>query len=222
MLKYSQYSLIASLMLVVLALVCYVLVLVLKKPVRQAPVMASAGVGSRGSSVDDDDDVDVVNGGDHGTVAPAVTARPRALALYGTHFTRLALVGEGPVTDRDGPEDKAGGEEHQGEPGEVGAVERQSAGPCGDRWGYGPVIATVDDIDIVIIVNAAPSRADAGAGHDRRLTNGLLEHENQDVADQGQDDQHEAGDQAVLGILKHRSALLLGWCSTGYRRAVCR
>jgi len=92
MLKYSQYSLIASLMLVVLALVCYVLVLVLKKPVRQAPVMASAGVGSRGSSVDDDDDVDVVNGGDHGTVAPAVTARPRALALYGTHFTRLALV----------------------------------------------------------------------------------------------------------------------------------
>src|SRR5450756_2047212 len=88
MLKYSQYSLIASLMLVVLALVCYVLVLTLKKSVRQAPVMANAGVGARGSFGDDD----VVDDDGRGTLAPAVTSQPRALALYGTHFTRLALV----------------------------------------------------------------------------------------------------------------------------------
>jgi len=90
MLKLSQYSLIASLMLVVLALVCYTLVLTLKKSVRQAPVKALASVGARGG-VDDDDDDDV-DDGERGTVAPAVTARPRALAAYGTHFTRLALV----------------------------------------------------------------------------------------------------------------------------------
>src|SRR5450759_2215065 len=88
MLKYSQYSLIASLMLVVLALVCYILVLTLKKPVRQAPVMAHAGGGARGGVGDDD----VLDDDARGTVAPVVTSRPRALALYGTHFTRLALL----------------------------------------------------------------------------------------------------------------------------------
>ena len=88
MLKFSQYSLIASLMLVVLALVCYILVLTLKRSVRRAPVAAHAGVGSRGSA-DDGDDFGV---DDRGTSAQAVAASPRALALYGTYFTRLALV----------------------------------------------------------------------------------------------------------------------------------
>ena len=88
MLKYSQYSLIASLMLVVLALICYILALTLKKSVRQAPAMAHAGVGSR-DSVDDDVDTDL---DERKTLAPVVTSRPRALAAYGTHFTRLALV----------------------------------------------------------------------------------------------------------------------------------
>ena len=45
MLKLSQYSLMAGLMLVFLALVCYILVLALGRSVRQAqaPVMAYAG-----------------------------------------------------------------------------------------------------------------------------------------------------------------------------------
>src|SRR5665647_349923 len=88
MLKYSQYSLIASLMLVVLALACYVLVLTPKKSDAHAPALLHAGVGARGGA---DDDAAVDNE-DLRTSAPAVTPRPRALALYGTHFTRLALV----------------------------------------------------------------------------------------------------------------------------------
>src|SRR5450759_5100164 len=88
MLKYSQYSLIASLMLVVLALACYVLVLTLKKSVHHAPALVHAGVGARGG-VDDDD---VADNEDLGTSAPVVASRPRALAAYGTHFSRLALV----------------------------------------------------------------------------------------------------------------------------------
>ena len=88
MLKLSQYSLMASLMLVVLALVCYILVLTLKKTVRQAPVMAHVGVGARGGVGDGD----VIDDDEHATAAQVGTSRPRALALYGTHFTRLALV----------------------------------------------------------------------------------------------------------------------------------
>ena len=82
MLKLSQYSLIASLMLVVLALVCYILTLVLARPVRQSPVTAHARghVGGGGVATDVT------------TVPPLATAPPRALAQYGTHFTRLALV----------------------------------------------------------------------------------------------------------------------------------
>ena len=53
MLKYSQYSLIAGLMLVVLALACYVLALTLKKSVHQAPALAHAGGGARGGADDD-------------------------------------------------------------------------------------------------------------------------------------------------------------------------
>jgi len=83
MLKLSQYSLMAGLALVVLALVCYILVLALGRSVRQAPVMAHAGGhAARGGGVLTDEHP-----------APAVhTAPPRALAAYGTHFTRLALV----------------------------------------------------------------------------------------------------------------------------------
>ena len=82
MLKLSQYSLMASLMLVVLALVCYILTLVLARSVRQSPAMAHAGghAGGGGGATD------VI------TVPPPATAPPRALAQYGTHFTRLALV----------------------------------------------------------------------------------------------------------------------------------
>ena len=43
----STYSLMASLMLVVLALACYILALALGRSVRPAPVMAHAGVGAR-------------------------------------------------------------------------------------------------------------------------------------------------------------------------------
>ena len=43
MLKWSQYSLIAGLLLVVLAVACYILVLTLGRSVRQAPVVAHAG-----------------------------------------------------------------------------------------------------------------------------------------------------------------------------------
>ena len=82
MLKLSQYSLMASLMMVVLALVCYILVLVLGRSVRQAPVVASAGGHAARGGVA----TDVI------TAPPAVTAKPRTLALYGTYFTWLALV----------------------------------------------------------------------------------------------------------------------------------
>ena len=82
MLKLSQYSLMASLMLVVLALVCYILTLVLARSVRQSPVMAHAGGHAGGGRVA----TDVI------TVPPQATAPPHALAQYGTHFTRLALV----------------------------------------------------------------------------------------------------------------------------------
>ena len=81
MLKLSQYSLIASLMLVVLALVSYILALTLSQSVRRAPVMARAGGHAGGGRVS----TNVVT-------APPVVTPPRALALYGTHFTRLALV----------------------------------------------------------------------------------------------------------------------------------
>ena len=76
MLKLAQYSLVASVMLTFLALICYVLVLVLARSVSPAPVMAHAG--GRGA------------GGETSPVV--VNAPPRALALYGTYFTRLTLA----------------------------------------------------------------------------------------------------------------------------------
>jgi cytochrome c-type biogenesis protein CcsB len=88
MLKLSQYSLIAGLMLIVLALGCYIAVLMLGRSVRRAPVLEHAGVGARanagmgaGASADLG-----------GTTEGVVAAGPRSLALYGTYFTRLALV----------------------------------------------------------------------------------------------------------------------------------
>jgi cytochrome c-type biogenesis protein CcsB len=81
MLKVSEYSLVAGLMLVVLAMVCYVLVLVLGKSVRRASVTANA--------------VRRADGGGTTTAVmepPVVAAKPPALALYGTYFTWLALA----------------------------------------------------------------------------------------------------------------------------------
>jgi len=81
MLKLSQYSLMAGLMLVVLALACYILVLTLGRSAHRAPVMANAGARSGGGGVLTLD-----------TAPPVPTAPPGALAVYGTHFTRLALA----------------------------------------------------------------------------------------------------------------------------------
>jgi ABC-type transport system involved in cytochrome c biogenesis permease subunit len=78
MLNVSQYSLIAGLMLVVLALVCYTLALMLGRSVRREPVMAHAGGGGVATDVR--------------PPTPAASAPPRSMALYGTYFTRLALV----------------------------------------------------------------------------------------------------------------------------------
>ena len=82
MLSLSQYALIAGLMLVVLAVICYIAALTLGRSVRREPVMAHA-VGHAGG----------------GGVATAVVPPPpvasgqrRPLALYGTYFTRLAAV----------------------------------------------------------------------------------------------------------------------------------
>jgi ABC-type transport system involved in cytochrome c biogenesis permease subunit len=76
MLKLSQYSLVAGVMLVSLALVCYVLVLTLGRAVRKSPVLVNAGGVPAGTSGS----------------AEAPAAPPRGLALYGTYLTRLALA----------------------------------------------------------------------------------------------------------------------------------
>jgi len=82
MLKLSQYSLMAGLMLVVLALVSYTLALVLARSVRREPVMASAGRRDAGGGLA----ADVLH------APPAAPAQPSSLALFGTHFTRLSMV----------------------------------------------------------------------------------------------------------------------------------
>jgi ABC-type transport system involved in cytochrome c biogenesis permease subunit len=90
--QYSKYGLIASLMLVTLALACYTVVLVLARSVRPEPVMAHAGVGVRvGAGASDGFDADASADGAE-TPDSTATGKPRALALYGTSFTRLALV----------------------------------------------------------------------------------------------------------------------------------
>jgi ABC-type transport system involved in cytochrome c biogenesis permease subunit len=73
----SKYSLIASLMVVVLALACYTVVLVLARSARPAPVMAHAGGHAGGAAMDE---------------IPPSAGTPHTMALYGTYFTRLGLV----------------------------------------------------------------------------------------------------------------------------------
>jgi len=81
MLEFSKYTLFASLALNVLALVCYVLVLVLGQSRQQVPVAAKAVRHAEGGGTK----TDVME-------PPVVAAAPRSLALYGTYFTWLALV----------------------------------------------------------------------------------------------------------------------------------
>src|SRR5471030_1313072 len=77
----SKYSLVGSLTLAVLALVCYTTVLLLGRSVRPQPVMARAGGPSAGGGVATDE------------LPPTVAhTPPRALAQYGTYFTWLALA----------------------------------------------------------------------------------------------------------------------------------
>ena len=77
----SKYSLLASLMLIALAAVCYTLVLALGKTARQAPVMAHAGSATTGVGVATAE-----------RTPPAASAPPPALAQYGTYFTWLGLA----------------------------------------------------------------------------------------------------------------------------------
>jgi len=77
----SKYSLVASLMLVVLALACYTAVLVLGRSVTRTPVMAHAGGNPGAGGVATDE-----------RPPPVASAPPRALAQYGTYFTWLGLV----------------------------------------------------------------------------------------------------------------------------------
>jgi len=80
MLELSQYGLMAGLILVVLALVCYILVLTLGRSVRRAPVMAHAG-GTSGAGAD----YDAGRGAENGGASTVGVATPsRALAMYGT------------------------------------------------------------------------------------------------------------------------------------------
>ena len=84
LLKLSQYSLVASLMLIVLALVCYIAVLKLGRSARKQQVSAAAANASAH-----------VGGGRTATdvvASPLEIARPHALALFATRFTQLALA----------------------------------------------------------------------------------------------------------------------------------
>jgi cytochrome c-type biogenesis protein CcsB len=82
MLNLSQYALIAGLMLVVLAVICYIAALMLGRSVRREPVMAHAVGHSEGGGVA----TAVV------PPPPVASGQRRSLALYGTYFTRLAAV----------------------------------------------------------------------------------------------------------------------------------
>ena len=76
----SKFSLMATLMLVVLALACYTSVLVLGRSVRPEPVMAHAGALTGGGVATDE------------LEQPPVASPPkRALAQYGTYFSWLGL-----------------------------------------------------------------------------------------------------------------------------------
>ncbi len=77
----SKYSLVATLMLIVLATTCYTLTLALGRSTRVEPATVHAGghAGRGGVATD------VIT-------APPVVAPPRALAQYGTYFSWLGLV----------------------------------------------------------------------------------------------------------------------------------
>ena len=100
MLNLSQYSLIAGLMLVVLAVLCYILALTLGRSVRHSPELAPASVHAGRGGVATD------------LPAPAPAQRG-SMAQWGTSFTRLAglfltaclvfrtiAVGHGPFTNQ--------------------------------------------------------------------------------------------------------------------------
>jgi len=78
----SKFSLVASLMLVVLAALCYTLVLALGRSKRPEPAMANAGGRTGGGGVATAER----------TAPPVSYAPPRALAQYGTYFTWLGLA----------------------------------------------------------------------------------------------------------------------------------
>jgi cytochrome c-type biogenesis protein CcsB len=84
MLKLAQYSLLASVMVVCVAMVCYILVLALGRATRHEPVkehaLVGAGVGGAGGAAGNSTSPDVV---------PPTS---RSLAAYGTYFTWLALA----------------------------------------------------------------------------------------------------------------------------------
>ncbi len=81
MLQLSQYSLIASVMMVTLALTCYIAVLALGRSTRREPVLVGAAAGRATGATP---------AAEFGaTTAPA---RRRGLAQYGTYLSRLALV----------------------------------------------------------------------------------------------------------------------------------
>lgn len=80
--QFSKYSLLAGLMLVVLAAVCYTLVLALGKTAHQAPVLAHAGRATARGGVATAERPQ----------PPVSSAQPPALAQYGTYFTWLSLA----------------------------------------------------------------------------------------------------------------------------------
>ena len=82
MLNLSQYSLIAGLMLVVLAVICYITALMLGQSDLPAPVLSNVGASAEGGGVA----TAVVP-------PPPVTSVGRgSVALYGTYFSRLSWV----------------------------------------------------------------------------------------------------------------------------------
>ena len=78
----SKYGLLAGLILIALATVCYTLVLALGRASRQAPVKTHAGRATGGGGVATAEL----------TRPPASSTPPRALAQYGTYFTWLGLA----------------------------------------------------------------------------------------------------------------------------------
>lgn len=81
MLEFSQYSLVATTILVSLALISYLVTLTARRTVR-APAMAYAGGGSGGSNVP----------GDTVGSRTAAGVKPYGLAWYGSRFVQLSLL----------------------------------------------------------------------------------------------------------------------------------